>query len=105
MKEKRLSTILESQNSPLARLTQSANEAISGEMTILNALPEQIRSQVNHASLADDGQLTLITASSAWCSRIRFEHDNLLDALKEKGIDASLIKVRVRPQSTPGTKP
>lgn len=99
MKEKRLSTILGSQNSPLAQLTQSASEAVSGENSILQALPEQIRANIDHASLDDEGQLTLITASAAWCSRIRFEHDNLIEALAENGIETRVIKVRVRPQS------
>jgi hypothetical protein len=51
----------------------------------------------NHclAAVMRDGQLTLLSDSSAWASRLRFASNNLLQQLRQRGMKCSRAKVKI----------
>jgi len=68
-----------------------------GELTdvLCNALPEADRCAIVAANLREDGELVVICASSAWASRLRYETEVLLRAVRDTGIKAHTCRVRV----------
>ena len=71
-----------------------------GELTdiLANALPESDRSAIVAANVRENGELVVICASSAWASRLRYETELLLKAVKDAGVVAHTCRVRVSQQ-------
>jgi hypothetical protein len=68
-----------------------------GELTeiLSRALPESDRSAIVAANIREDGELVVICASSAWASRLRYETETLLEAVKDAGMTAHSCRIRV----------
>lgn len=68
-----------------------------GELTdiLCKSLPDADRAAIVAANIREDGELVVICASSAWASRLRYEADNLLQAARSAGIQASRCRVTV----------
>jgi hypothetical protein len=51
------------------------------------------------ASLRDNGELVLITSSSAWASKIRFEAEKLMEVVRRSGKNVAVCRVIVSKHS------
>ena len=92
----RLEKLLKSAtNSPLGQLVQGARDRQDLVSLLCAKLDPDLARQIVAANLRDDGELVLICRSSAWASRLRFESDSLLQAMRDGGLPATQLKVRV----------
>ncbi len=79
----------------LGALVRRAREM--GELTRLlcEGLGDEYSGALVAANLRDDGELVVVAASSAWASRLRYETDTLLEAVRRHGLSATRCRVRV----------
>lgn len=91
----RLEKLLKSgASSPLDRIVRKARDL--GDLTgaLQAALGPELAQAVRAASVRDD-TLVIISASSAWASRLRFEDQAILKAAGDAGVTASRLRVQV----------
>ena len=101
MKPRKLSTILAGTQGDLARLLDRAEKIAGLTGLVRDALPEPVADHVVAASLRD-GCLTVLADSPVWAARLRFVDPALGERLKEFGVSAERIQIRVR---APGERP
>ena len=64
--------------------------------TILRTIiPNEARSHLLAVNLRENGELVLICSSPSWAARLRFESEQLIQAVRMTGADVSSCKVRV----------
>lgn len=79
------------------RLRQGSAEADRALAAVRSALPEGLGEQVWGAAVRE-GTLTVLVASSAWATRVRYHAPDLKDDVGERlGMALRRVQVRVRP--------
>ena len=64
--------------------------------TLLRAImPNEAQSHLLAVNLRENGELVLICSSSSWAARLRFESEQLIQAVRMTGADVSSCKVKV----------
>jgi hypothetical protein len=102
-----ISDLLALGQSPLKRLQEGAEAAGEALAAVRQFLPEELRPRVWAASV-EGGVLTILVASGAWASRVRYCAADLAAGVAERlGGAISRVAVRVRPpgQVRPATGP
>ena len=84
-----------SKDGDLARIVRRAQDMGELATALVRALPPEEGASILAANVRDDGELVVLTRSSAWASRLRFSADTLLDAARAHGTEASRCSVRV----------
>ena len=84
-----------SEDGDLATLVRRAQDMGELATALVRALPPEERAAIIAANVRDDGELVVLTGSSAWASRLRFSADVLLAAARAHGTEASRCSVRV----------
>jgi hypothetical protein len=92
---KSLSELIFQPGSALNRLAQEAEGKAELAATLRAGLPGALAEAVRSASVRDDGTLVVMTPSSAWAARLRFESTTLLAACRERHPQAQRVEVRV----------
>ena len=92
---------------PLGNLLNPCNDGGLGDLVrhakdmgelvtaIQAALPETDAVAVIAANIRDDGELVILSGSSAWASRLRFETEVLMQAARGTGATVNRCTVRV----------
>lgn len=93
---KRLEDLLKtSKDNGLNEVIEHARDMGDLVQILQQAIPEQQRGAISAANIREDGELVILASSSAWASRLRFETDTLLAAVKDSGKTARRCSVRV----------
>ena len=99
MSAKRLENLLKpSNNGGLAEVVRRAREMGELATALGRELPADLADGIVAANLREDGELVVICRSPAWASRLRFEHDRILNAARSAGSEATSLTVRVSQQ-------
>ena len=80
---------------PLDRLLQRARTMDQLLGIVRETLPEIDAAEIEAANFRDDGELVVVCRSPAWASRVRFESERILTAVRRHGLEASACRVRV----------
>jgi hypothetical protein len=83
----------------LGRLVRRAREMDSLVQSLQQALGGDAGASISAANLRDDGTLVVLSSSSAWAARLRFETETLLEAARNAGVKADACKIRVSSKS------
>ena len=69
----------------------------TGDLTLIlrRTLAAEAAPHLISANLRDDGELVLVCSSPAWASRLRFESEGLLEAVRKHGARADRCRVKV----------
>jgi hypothetical protein len=84
-----------SKDNGLAEVIEHARDMGDLVQILQEALSEEQRAAISAANIREDGELVVLASSSAWASRLRFETDTLLAAVKDSGKQVSHCSVRV----------
>ena len=84
-----------SNDNSLAEVIQHARDMGDLVQILQNSLPAEQRAAISAANIRDDGELVVLASSSAWASRLRYETDTLLAAVRDSGKAVSKCSVRV----------
>jgi len=84
-----------SKDGDLATIVRRAQDMGELATALVRALPPDEGASILAANVRDDGELVVLTCSSAWASRLRFSADALLTAARAHGAEASRCSVRV----------
>ena len=96
MSEKELKKILTPCfDKDLGKIVQHAKELGALTVTLSRALPPDCAGAIVAANIRENGDLVVISASSAWASRLRYETHTLLEAARAAGLDPSACRIRV----------
>ncbi|MDH4073351.1 MAG: DciA family protein [Gammaproteobacteria bacterium] len=79
----------------LQKLIRTARDMDTLASALRGVLPPDAAAAVVAANLREDGELVVVSASSAWASRIRFEEPAILGAARDRGFAAVSLRVRV----------
>ena len=100
-----LTELLGRQDSGLKGLTAEARRLEALRSRILRYLPSAMTGHCLGADLKD-GVLTLYMDSAAWTTGLRYQHAELLGALRQElGQPCHTLKLRVLPEPIPGVPP
>ena len=92
----RLRNLLKSGSSAdLERVIQRARELDDLAVILRNALPGELAENLVSANVRENGELVVVTTSSGWAARLRFETDALLCAAKKAGVITDQCRVTV----------
>jgi hypothetical protein len=80
----------------LADIVQHAREMGELAHALQEAMPADVGKQILAANIRDDGELVVLTGSSAWAAKLRFEADGLIAAARSTGVEVHSCKVRVQ---------
>jgi hypothetical protein len=84
----------------LAERAPSSAESSEWHVAVMQALGPELAVKVNRCTL-DQGQITVVTESSAWAARMRFVLADLEPALRDLLPGYRALQVRVRPKNLP----
>lgn len=84
-----------SKDNGLAEVIEHARDMGDLVQILQEVLPAEQRAAVSAANLRDTGELIVLASSSAWASRLRFETDALMAAVRRSGRQVSSCSVRV----------
>ena len=92
----RLQKLLKSGSSgDLERVIQRARDLDDLARALRAALPADLAANLLSANVREDGELVIVTSSSGWAARLRFETDALLSAAREAGVTTEKCRVTV----------
>lgn len=96
MPSKHIGELLNPRNNRELSKALKRSEAI-GRLTetLVAALPADLGSAIQAASVGDDGVLSVKASTSAWASRLRFEADQLAGVARAAGHTVTGVRVRV----------
>lgn len=84
-----------SKDNGLSEVIEHARDMGDLVQILQQAIPEEQRGAISAANIREDGELVVLASSSAWASRLRFETDTMLAAVKDSGKAACRCSVRV----------
>jgi len=94
-KPKSLSQLLQTPDSTLGRLAETARQKLALSEHIRTGLAPDLGAELLHCSIDDDGTLIVRTTSPEWAARLRFENETLLSLSREVHPETTSVKVRV----------
>ena len=96
----RLEKLLKSgSGSALEDMVQTAQYMDELTSMLQQELDPDLAVNLRAASLRDNGELVLITSSSAWASKIRFEAEKLMEVVRRSGKNVAVCRVVVSKHS------
>jgi len=96
----RLEKLLKSgSGSALEDMVQTAQYMDELTSMLQQELDPDLAVNLRAASLRDNGELVLITSSSAWASKIRFEAEKLMEVVRRSGKNVAACRVVVSKHS------
>jgi hypothetical protein len=99
MSAKRLDNLLKpNKDGGLGEVVRRARAMGELATALGRVLPADLADGIVAANLRDGGELVIICRSSAWASRLRFEHDRILEAARSTGAEASSLSIKVSQQ-------
>ena len=93
-----LKTLLAGGEGRLADIAREAARRTGLTRRITPHLPADLQPHVQHISVSAAGQATVTVDNAAWATRLRYEQQQLLDALAAEGLRATRIAIKVLPQ-------
>ncbi len=97
-----ISELLAQGKAKLERLKAGAEAASETLAAVQRALPPEVAGRVWGASLSEDGQLTVLTESGSWASRVRYVMPEVAAAVAAAlGRTVERTSIRVRPRPAP----
>jgi hypothetical protein len=85
---------------PLGELIRRARATDELTLVLRRALAADAAKHLVSANLRDDGELVLVCSSPAWASRLRYESEAMLQALRQHGARADRCRVKVATKKT-----
>lgn len=96
MSVKSLEDLLKASNdNSLGDVIQHARDMGDLVQILQNSLPSEQSAAISAANIRDNGELVVLASSSAWASRLRYETDILLAAVRASGKSVTKCSVRV----------
>ncbi len=92
---RRLSDLFGEPDNALGRLASEARHRSALSDRIKACLPVNLAGQLLSCGLAEDGTLTVLVSAPEWASRLRFESDNMLEAVRRDGYAAARVRIKV----------
>ena len=79
----------------LGGLVRRARSRVELEQVLRKSISADDQDIVLAANIRDNGELVVLTSSSAWAAKLRFEADVLLQAARSTGANVTSCTVRV----------
>ena len=96
MPVKRLGNLLNpNDDGGLGEIIRHARDMGTLAQALQDALPPETAQSIRAANIRDNGELVVLTSSSAWAAKLRFETDALIEAASATGATVSSCTVRV----------
>ncbi len=96
MSIKRLDNLLNpSDDGDLGEIIRHARDMGTLAQVLQDALPPTAAESIRAANIREDGELVVLTSSSAWAAKLRFETDALIEAARQTGATVATCTVRV----------
>ena len=96
MSIKRLGNLLNpNEDGGLGEIVRRAREMGAIAQALQDALPPEAAGSIRAANIRDDGELIVLTSSSAWAAKLRFETDTLIETARKTGATVATCTVRV----------
>lgn len=85
----------------LGRLAAEADSRMDLAAQMRALLPEELRAGISACNLRDDGTLVVLSPSSEWAARLRFEGETLLAGCRKFRPETARLRLRVERNGSP----
>ncbi|MEC9375883.1 MAG: hypothetical protein VYA80_05875 [Pseudomonadota bacterium] len=91
-----LSELISKNQTNLGKLAIEAKRRENLNNYLLRKLPSSISKGISHCNINPEDTITILTPSTEWASKLRFNHSKILEISKKKEPKVKRIKFRVK---------